>query len=154
MPGMNGLELQAELARRDVTIPVIFLSGCGNVSSAVRAMHAGADDFLEKLSPQEDLMAAVTRALARQARDRETSIQKQKLLLRFKSITERERQVLREVVRGRLNKQIAADMGISERTVKVHRAALTTKLGVPSVAELTKLTLEAEFFSKPGIDCP
>ena len=136
MPGLNGLELQAELASRGVLLPVVFLTGAADIPSSVRAMQRGAVDFLEKRAPQEQLIAAVERAL-------EADRARSELRQRFASLTEREREVLREVIRGRMNKQIAADLGIHERTVKLHRTAITTKVGVRSVAELTILAREA-----------
>ena len=136
MPGIGGLELQERLAQGGVPLPVVFLSGNGDIPSSVRAMRGGAVDFLEKHAPQEDLLAAVRRALA-------SGRQAAELRRRFAALTEREREVLRHVVRGRMNKQIAADLGIHERTVKLHRTALTTKLGVRSAAELATLARDA-----------
>ena len=136
MPGMNGLELQSELGRRGVRLPVVFLTGAADIPSTVQAMRDGAVDFLEKRAPNEQLMAAVERALASEREQR-------KLRERFAALTERELDVLRHVVRGRMNKQIAADLGIHERTVKLHRTAVTTKVGVRSAAELTVLARSA-----------
>ena len=132
MPGLSGLDLQAELLKLGLGLPVIFLTGQGDIPSSVQAMRLGAEDFLEKLAPQSKLLDAVERALAREAREhaRRSALD---------VLTPRERQVLEQVVRGRLNKQIAADLKIHERTVKLHRTAITTKLGVQSVAELTRL---------------
>ncbi len=143
MPGMNGLDLQAALVRSENPLPVLFLTGNGDIPSSVRAMRGGAEDFLEKLAPKEKLLEAVTRALARAAVERETRGRKHELLALFATLSSRETEVLGHVVRGRLNKQIAGDLGIHERTVKLHRTAITTKLGVPSVAELTHFTREA-----------
>ena len=106
-------------------------------------MRGGAEDFLEKRAPKEALLAAVRRALARDAQERETRDQQKALHARFEKLTSRELEVLAQVLRGRLNKQIAADLGITERTVKLHRTAITTKLGVRSVAALTLLAQEA-----------
>jgi FixJ family two-component response regulator len=136
MPGMSGLELQRELVRRGLRLPVVFLTGAADVPSTVSAMRGGAVDFLEKRAPSGELMAAVERALASEREQRE-------LRERFAALTERELEVLRQVVRGRMNKQIAADLGIHERTVKLHRTAVTTKVGVRSVAELTTLARDA-----------
>ena len=110
-------------------------------------MREGAVDFLEKRAPKEHLLEAVTRALARDARDRSERAHLRELRARFDRLTARELEVLSHVVRGRLNKQIAGDLGIHERTVKLHRTAVTTKLGVQSVAELTQLSLEAGIFT-------
>jgi two-component system response regulator FixJ len=146
MPGMNGLELQAALARAQNPLPILFLTGHGDIPSSVRAMRDGAEDFLEKRAPKEQLLGAVQRALARDAREREARARQRELRARFDALTKRELEVLGHVVRGRLNKQIAGDLGIHERTVKLHRTAITTKLGVQSVAELTRLTDEAGLF--------
>jgi FixJ family two-component response regulator len=147
MPGMDGLELQAALARTHKAMPIVFLTGHGDISSTVRAMREGAEDFLEKLVPKEKLLDAVRRALARDVRERKARARDRELRARFDELTEREHEVLGHVVRGRLNKQIADDLGIHERTAKAHRTAITTKLGVPSVAELTRLTLDAGVFT-------
>jgi len=136
MPGMDGLELQSELARRGVRLPVVFLTGAADIPSSVSAMRGGAVDFLEKRAPSEQLTAAVERALTSDREQREVRE-------RFAGLTERELEVLRHVLRGRMNKQIAADLGIHERTVKLHRTAVTSKVGVRSVAELATLARDA-----------
>jgi len=147
MPGMNGLDLQSALARTRNPLPLLFLTGHGDIPSTVRAMRGGAVDFLEKRASKERLLDAVKRALARDAQEREERAQQRELLSRFDALSKRELEVLSHVVQGRLNKQIAADLGIHERTVKLHRTAITTKLGVQSVAELTRLTDEAGIFT-------
>ena len=106
-------------------------------------MRLGAEDFLTKLAPREALLDAVNRALARDARERAARARVQGARARFGRLTAREREVLEHVLRGQLNKQIAGDLGIHERTVKLHRTAITTKVGVQSVAELTQLWIEA-----------
>lgn len=150
MPEMDGLALQRALRAAGNPLPVVFLTGHGNIPSTVLAMRNGADDYLTKTAPKEDLLAAVGRALehgrnelARQARLRE-------LREPLKQLTTREREVLRHVVQGLLNKQIAAELGIHERTVKLHRTHLTTKLGIHSVAELTTLVREVGIFDQAG----
>lgn len=143
MPGMNGLELQTALARTRNPLPTLFLTGHGDVPSSVRAMRAGAEDFLVKTAPKADLLDAIRRALARDARERETRARQREAKERIETLTEREREVFGHVIRGRLNKQIADDLNIAERTVKCHRGNITAKLGVPSVAELTRLAHEA-----------
>ena len=143
MPGLSGLDLQAALARTNNPLPVLILTGHGDIPTSVRAMRQGAEDFLTKRAPKEALLDAVKRALARDAHERAKRTRVQGLRARFDALTEREREVLQHVLRGQLNKQIAADLGIHERTVKLHRTAITTKLGVPSVAELTRLVQEA-----------
>jgi FixJ family two-component response regulator len=147
MPGMNGLELQSVIARSANPLPILFLTGHGDIPSSVRAMREGAEDFLEKRAPKAEILGAVKRALARDAREREERAWRNELRARFDALTPREFEVLGHVVRGRLNKQIAGDLGIHERTVKLHRTALTTKLRVQSAAELTRLTEEAGLFA-------
>jgi FixJ family two-component response regulator len=146
MPEMSGLDLQAALAQTSNPLPILFLTGHGDIPSSVQAMRDGAEDFLEKRAPKEKILDAVARALARDAREREARDRQRELLARFDRLTEREREVLSHVVQGRLNKQIAGDLGIHERTVKLHRTAITMKLKVQSVAELTRLTQEAGIF--------
>ena len=144
MPGMSGLELQDALARSRNPLPVVFLTGAGDIPASVQAMRQGAEDFLTKVAPKELILGAVHRALARDAKERAARDRLARLRTLFAGLTGREREVLGHVVRGRQNKQIAADLGIAERTVKLHRTAITTKLGVPSVAELTRLWLELD----------
>jgi len=143
MPGLNGLDLQEALTRSGLSLPVIFLSGQGDIPTTVRAMRHGAEDFLTKTAPKADVLEAVGRALARDARQREERARLQALRARLDLLTAREREVLQHVVRGWLNKQIAAELRIHERTVKLHRTAITTKLQVRSVAELTQLVQKA-----------
>jgi FixJ family two-component response regulator len=146
MPGINGLELQSMLFETGNPPPLLFLTGHGDIPSTVHAMRDGAVDFLEKRAPREKLLEAVRRALERDAREREERARQRELRVRFEALSARELEVLAHVVQGKLNKQIAADLGIHERTVKLHRTAITTKLGVRSVAELTRLTQEAGIF--------
>lgn len=149
MPGLSGLELQQALAAAGCLLPVVFLSGHGDIPSSVRAMRGGAEDFIQKTAPAEDLLSAVRRALARNADELAAAVAQRRLSVRLESLTPREREVLLHVVRGRLNKQIAGDLGIHERTVKLHRTAITTKLGVHSVAELTSLCHDAGLLHEP-----
>jgi FixJ family two-component response regulator len=146
MPGMNGLTLQEALRKTANPLPVIFLSGQGDIPTTVKAMRQGAEDFLTKLSPKEKLLDAVGRALARNVQERKQRERLRNLRGRFAALTGRELEVLGHVVRGRLNKQIAADLGIHVRTVKLHRTNLTRRLQVQSVAELTRLVEEAGLF--------
>ena len=148
MPQMSGLDLQSALAQTPNPLPILFLTGHGDIPSSVQAMRDGAEDFLEKRAPKEKLLDAVTRALVRDAREREARNRQRELRALFDTLTDREREVLGHVVQGRLNKQIAWDLGIHERTVKLHRTAITTKLQVQSVAELTHLTQEAGLFAE------
>jgi two-component system response regulator FixJ len=146
MPGMDGLDLQQALARGANMLPVVFLSGEGDIPTTVQAMRQGAEDFLTKRAPKEAIFAAVDRAIARDARQRAEGAHLHALRARFDTLTSRELEILRHVVAGRLNKQIAADLGINERTVKFHRTSITTKLQVHSVAELTRLAQAAGLF--------
>ncbi len=153
MPGLSGLDLQEALMRAGHMLPVIFLTGHGDIPTTVHAMRQGAEDFLTKRAPKEDLLEAVKRALARDAMQRAERARLNELRARFDALTPRERDVLQHVLKGRLNKQIAADLNINERTVKLHRTAITTKLNVRSVAELTRLVQEAGAFVEP-VDLP
>ncbi|HVN20462.1 MAG TPA: response regulator [Dongiaceae bacterium] len=146
MPQMSGLDLQSLLAQSPNPLPILFLTGHGDIPSTVQAMRDGAEDFLEKRVPKEKLLDAVTRALRRDSQERAARERQRELRALFDALTERETEVLSHVVRGQLNKQIAADLGLHERTVKLHRTAMTTKLKVQSVAELTRLTQEAGVF--------
>ncbi|MBS0581459.1 MAG: response regulator transcription factor [Proteobacteria bacterium] len=149
MPQLDGLALQAACARNDDAMPFVFLSGNGDVPSAVTALKHGAVDFLEKCAPHEALLAAINGALQRDLIARSTRARQRQVRERLASLSEREQQVLALVVRGRMNKQIAGDLDIHERTVKLHRTAITGKLGVRSVAELT--TLVHEIQNPPGV---
>ncbi len=146
LPGMNGLTLQEALRKTANPLPVIFLSGQGDIPTTVQAMRHGAEDFLTKLNPKEKLLDAVGRALTRDARERKQRERLRDLRGRFAVLTGRELEVLGHVVRGRLNKQIAAALGIHVRTVKLHRTSLTRKLQIQSVAQLTRLVEEAGLF--------
>ena len=143
MPGMSGLELQQALVTRDDHLPILFLTGSGSIPSTVEAMKAGAVDFLEKRAPKEKLLEAVKRAIAKGEGERVEKARRQETRTRLSALTEREREILEHVVAGKMNKEIAADLEIHERTVKLHRTAITTKLRVQSVAELTRLWLES-----------
>jgi len=143
MPGASGLELPALLSKRDVMMPVVFLTGQGDIPSSVQAMRGGAVDFLEKLAPREQLIGAIVRALERDAETHLARTRLEERRRRFATLTERERTVLALVVRGDRNKQIAGALGVTERTIKLHRAAITAKLGVHSVAQLVTLASEA-----------
>lgn len=143
MPGMDGIDLQEELRKAGNPLPVVFLTGHGDVPATVRAMKGGAEDFLTKNAPKEELLAAVGRALERNARDRLEQAELDEKRKLFGSLTAREIQILQLVLTGLLNKQIAAELGLHERTVKLHRTNLTTKLGVHSVAEISRLVQDA-----------
>ena len=154
MPGIGGLELQEALQAAGPHLPILFLTGNGDIPSTVRAMRDGAEDFLEKHAPKEQLLAAIRRGLDRDVGERLVRAQRFDLVSRFNVLSEREREVLGHVVRGRMNKQIADALGIGVRTVKLHRTAITTKLGVRSAAELTRLTQEAGLFGDTTLTFP
>ena len=143
MPGLNGLDLQSALALTRNPLPLLFLTGHGDIPSTVRAMRGGAEDFLTKRAPKEQLLDAVKRALARDAQAREQRARLRGLRARFDAVTPREREVLAHLLQGKLNKQIAYDLAINERTVKLHRTSFMRKLRVQSVAELTRLVQDA-----------
>jgi len=146
MPGINGMELQAALQKSANPLPVIFLTAQGDIPTSVAAMRNGAEDFLTKLVPKEKLLATVGLALERDSRERLERARLRDLRGRFETLSERETQVLGHVVRGRMNKEIAADLNINLRTVKLHRTSITRKLKMRSVAELTRFAAEAGFF--------
>jgi len=148
MPGLSGLELQETLIGAGIVMPIIFLTGQGDIPTTVQAMRRGAEDFLTKLAPGHELLAAIERALAREARERRRYERLAELRRRFATLSEREREVLGHVIRGRLNKQIAGALGINERTVKLHRTSITRKLQMQSVAELTRCAKEAGWFEE------
>jgi FixJ family two-component response regulator len=138
MPGPSGLELQQALAKRGGALPIIFLTGYGDVPTTVRALKAGASDFLTKPVKRGTLLAAVERALAEDAARRAERSELRALQDRYEALTPREREVFVHVVAGKLNKQIASDIGAAERTVKAHRAQVMRKMGVDSLADLVR----------------
>lgn len=139
MPGMSGIELQMRLAEQGHDVPIIFLTGHGNVSRSVAAMKRGALDFLTKPVDEADLMRAVRHALDHHRHVREMSKKRDAVMARIDSLTPREREVMQQLITGALNKQIADHLGIATKTVKVHRAHVMEKMGVRSVAELLHL---------------
>jgi FixJ family two-component response regulator len=139
LPGPSGLDLQAGLQRHGINLPVIFLTGYADVSTSVRAMKAGAVDFLEKPVPRQTLLEAISRALAYDAEKRAAREDARLRHARLDALTIREREVFDRIVDGKLNKQIANELGIGLRTVKAYRAQLMMKLGVNSAAELGRL---------------
>jgi FixJ family two-component response regulator len=139
MSGLNGLELQDRLLKLGQILPIIFLTGHGDIPTSVQAIKAGAEDFLTKPVPKQTLLAAVERALARGAKQREQHDQQVILRSLVSSLTPRETEVFERVVRGKLNKQIAFELGTSVRTIKAHRHAIMQKLKVRSVAEAVSI---------------
>jgi FixJ family two-component response regulator len=148
MPGRNGLELQSAVAQREDPLPVIFLTGYGEVHESVRAMRRGAIDFLTKPIQAAALLDAVARALDRDASDRAARARQRDVRARYERLTPREREVFAHLISGQLNKQVAGDLNISERTVKLHRARIFEKLEVDSMAALARLAIDL------GIDPP
>jgi len=146
MPGIDGLKLQEALGKSTNPLPIIFLTGQGDIPASVSAMRGGAEDFLMKRAPKEELLAAIERALEREALERKQRGRLQELRQRFGELSERELEVLSHVVQGKMNKEIAADLDINERTVKLHRTSITRKLKVQSTVELGRLTDEAGLF--------
>lgn len=138
MPGLSGLELQQALARAADRRPVVFISGRSSVEASVRAMKAGAVDFLTKPFDEADLVAAVRTAIEKDRASREGLAERASIDLRLATLTPRERDVLSRVVAGKLNKQIAAELGTAEKTVKVHRARVMRKMQFDSLAELVR----------------
>jgi two-component system, LuxR family, response regulator TtrR len=141
MPGMSGLELQAELAARKVDLPIVFVTGHGDVPMAVAAMKSGASDFIEKPFDQAALKSVVERTLARAGDAAVEQDVRRQNVSRMARLTLRERQVLERIVAGRLNKQIADDLGISIKTVEAHRANIMEKLEAGTVADLMRVAL-------------
>jgi FixJ family two-component response regulator len=139
MPGLDGLQLQQALARSGDHCPVIFITGHGDIPTSVQAMKAGAIDFLTKPFDQKQFLAAVRVAIDKDSVARAARAERRSIGARVAALTPRERQVMAYVVAGRLNKQIAADLGTAEKTVKVHRARVMKKMSVDSVAELVWL---------------
>jgi FixJ family two-component response regulator len=143
MPQLSGLDVQEVLAHRNLTMPVVFLSGQGDVPSTARAMREGAVDFLVKPVDENELFDAVSRALARSTELRKRACELRDAADRLERLTKREREVCELVSRGLLNKQIAFELGTSEKTVKVHRGRVMHKLEVDSVAALVRLITRA-----------
>jgi FixJ family two-component response regulator len=143
MPGLDGFELQRAMSAGGPQRPVIFITGKGDVPASVRAMKAGAIDFLTKPVSNKDLLAAVARAEAQDTKARQVQAELVAIQARIARLTPREREVLTHVVAGRLNKQIAYDLGTVEKTIKFHRSAAMKKLEVRSVADLVRLIEKA-----------
>ena len=152
MPGIDGLQLQRELINSTHEIPIIFITGYGDIPSSVKAMKAGAVDFFSKPFNGEALLQAIREAIQRDQRVRCERAERASLAARFATLTPREREVLGWVVRGIRNKQIAAALGASEKTIKIHRGRVMEKMKVPSVADLVRAAEKIGMF--PGFPPP
>ena len=144
MPGMSGLDLQQELNRRGATIPVVFITGHGDVPMAVEAMQQGAFDFLQKPFRDQDLLDRVQRAMARDLESRGRLAARAEILARLATLTPRETEVMRLVTTGKANKVVGAELGVSQRTVEIHRAHVMEKMRAGSLAELVRMVLDSE----------
>jgi two-component system, LuxR family, response regulator FixJ len=142
MPGMSGLELQQQLNLRGAVIPVIFITGHGDVPMAVEAMQQGAFDFLQKPFRDQDLIDRIQKALGKDQQNRAQLGERSRNRERFESLTPREREVLALVASGKPNKVMAADLGLSQRTVEIHRARVMEKMGVSSLAQLVRIVMD------------
>ena len=143
MPGMSGLELQEHLASRNIRIPAVIITGHGDVPMAVRAMKAGAVDFIEKPFNDEALLDAIRRALAFEERARSAQSEHHEIQRRFSHLTPREREVMDMVTEGRSNKEIANTLGVSAKTIEAHRARVMEKMQARSLAELVRMAMAA-----------
>jgi FixJ family two-component response regulator len=151
MPGLSGIELQRTLAGSPCARPIVFLSGKGDVQIGVHAMKEGAVDFLTKPIDHAQLVAAIEQALKRDAEQRRERDIRRMIQERLETLTPRERQVMVQVIHGRLNKQIAVGLGTGEKTVKVHRARVMLKMGAHSVAELVQLAARVGVAIEPAL---
>ncbi len=144
MPGMSGLELQQELNARGALMPIIFITGHGDVPMAVEAMQQGAMDFLQKPFRDQDLLDRINKALERDRAGRELLGNRERLQARLAALTPREREVLKLITAGKANKVIAGDLQLSQRTVEMHRAHVMEKMGANSLAHLVRMVVEGE----------
>jgi FixJ family two-component response regulator len=138
LPGVSGLDLQSQLVRQGISYPIIFMTGHGDIPMSVRAMKAGAVDFLSKPFRDQDMLDAVTAALERDAQHRTEAATKEDIRAQYETLTAREREVMGHVTAGLMNKQVAALIGLSEITVKIHRGNVMRKMGVRSFADLVR----------------
>jgi FixJ family two-component response regulator len=146
MPGQSGLDLQAELAREEVNIPIIFMTGHADVPMSVQALKAGAVDFLTKPFRDQDLLDAVSSALNRAVKERGEEKRRSDLRACFDALTPREKEIMKNVAQGAMSKQISHELGIAEITVKIHRSNMMRKMGAKSLPDLVRM---AEFLGLP-----
>jgi two-component system, LuxR family, response regulator FixJ len=144
MPGMTGLELQKHLAEIGCNIPIVFITGHGDIPMAVEAVRQGAVDFLQKPFEDQELVDRINEALKQAAEQREGELEKLQILDRIDSLTAREKQVMGQVVLGKANKVIAGDLGVSQRTVEIHRARVMEKMQAKSLAQLVRMVMVSE----------
>ena len=144
LPGISGLELQQQLAGKNIDLPVIMISGFGDVSTAVKAMKAGVLDFLEKPFKGQDLLNLIDKAISKHKTDRTKNKSQDKTQAQINSLTKREKEVMDLVVSGMINKDIAKQLEISIKTVEVHRANVMDKMAVTSIADLVRMSLEVK----------
>ncbi|HTV53066.1 MAG TPA: response regulator transcription factor [Steroidobacteraceae bacterium] len=154
MPAMSGLELQQQLNVRGAVIPVIFITGHGDIPMAVEAMQAGAFDFLQKPFRDQDLIDRIQKALAKDAKNRSALREHERIRERFASLTPREREVLTLMTQGKPNKIMAHELGVSQRTVEIHRARVMEKSGAASLAQLVRMVMDLEGEQQPQSDAP
>ena len=150
MPELSGLELQEQLNRQGTVIPVIFITGHGDVPMAVEAMQAGAFDFLQKPFRDQDLIDRIQKALEKDRANRAVLNERNLIRERLESLTPREREVLAMVSSGKPNKIMAADLGVSQRTVEIHRARVMEKMGASSLAQLVRMVMDLNEKASPG----
>jgi FixJ family two-component response regulator len=139
LPGMSGLDFQSELARADIQVPIVFMTGHGDIPMSVRAMKAGASDFLAKPFRDQDMLDAVAAALQRDRKARDNERAAASLRTSYEQLTTREREVMALVTAGLMNKQVAAELGLSEITVKIHRGQVMRKMSAKSLADLVRM---------------
>ena len=150
LPGLTGLDLQDQLRAANSTLPIIFITGHGDIPMSVRAMKDGAVDFLPKPFQDEQLLQAIARAIDKNTHDQQKRGEIQSIQQRIDTLTSREREVMELVVTGKLNKHIASELGIVEKTVKVHRGRVIKKMKVDSLAALVHLADKAGFYNESG----
>jgi FixJ family two-component response regulator len=150
MPGLNGLDLQEALCSKAIELPIIFLTARGDIPMSVKAMKRGAVDFLQKPANDEELLQAIRTGIDRDVANRQVRADRLGIEQRLATLTAREKEVLRHIISGKPNKQVGADLGVVEKTIKVHRGRIMTKMNVRSLAELVRVTERAGI--KPPAD--
>jgi FixJ family two-component response regulator len=148
LPGLSGLDLQKRMAEVGMEIPIVFLTGHGNIPASVQAMKAGAVEFLTKPFDEQDLLQAIQEAVERDRRNREQRAEIRELQNRYESLTAREQEVMQQVISGLLNKQVAAELNITEYTVKIHRGRVMRKMHAESLADLVRMAENLEIPSR------